>query len=205
MTIRPLDAGDVHACASLHRRAFPAFFLSQLGERFLREFYRSFVDADGAITAVSVDPGGALQGVVVGTTTPQGFFKRMLIRRWWAFGLASIGLLIRQPRRLPRVLRAVTYRGDYPVRMTGSLLSSICVEPTAPAGTGQSLLRAFVEGSAALGVRSAHLTTDRHQNERANRFYQRAGWLLVGHYSTPEGREMNCYQWPGQLTKDDDS
>ena len=42
ITIRRLRAEDLGPVAKLHRESFPSFFLSELGERFLREFYRGF-------------------------------------------------------------------------------------------------------------------------------------------------------------------
>lgn len=195
MNLRPIRAGDIAECADLHLEAFPGFFLSQLGSRFLREFYRSFVNADSAVSAIAIDEDGLTLGVVVGTTAPAGFFRRMLRRRWWAFAFASLGLLTRNPRHLPRLARAVAYRGRYPVKMSGALLSSICVRPGAPAGTGQALLGAFVRAVAERGIYAAHLTTDADDNERANRFYREAGWRRVGTFETPQGRRMNAYQW----------
>lgn len=194
-SVRELRVDDVDSCAGLHRRAFPEFFLSALGESFLRVFYRSFVGAADAIAVVAVSADGAVEGVVVGATAPAGFFKRLLLRRWWAFGLASLFFVLRHPRQLPRLLRALSYRGGSPLDLPGALLSSICVEPTAPAGTGQALLGAFTQRVAEAGGSSAFLVTDAVDNDRVNRFYQKAGWSLAGNYATPEGRIMNAYQW----------
>ncbi len=198
MTLRPITQADVEPCASLHCVAFPGFFLSELGEPFLREFYRSFVDSDSAVSAVALGPDGEPIGVVVGTTNPSGFFRRLLAQRWFAFALASVVLAVRRPRYIPRLLRAVRYRGVSPGETNGALLSSICVSPSAPPGTGRRLLAAFVASVAERGVSTAHLTTDSDDNDRVNRFYTAAGWRLVDDYTTPEGRRMNCYLWDGR-------
>ena len=193
--VRPLRREDVGRCAAVHREAFPGFFLSELGEPFLRQFYRFFVDAPDAVSAVATEQDGRVVGVVVGTTAPRGFFRRMLVRRWWAFALASLGAVRQRPRRLRRLLRAVRYRGGTPVEVSGALLSSICVEPGARPATGRALLDAFVRAIEERGVRSAYLTTDADDNDRVNGFYTAAGWRLAGTFSTPEGRRMNCYRW----------
>jgi GNAT superfamily N-acetyltransferase len=191
--LRRLTRDQAAACAKLHKAAFPEFFLSQLGEQFLREFYNGFVDDPDAITAVCLDPSGRLLGVVVGTFSPSGFFSRLLKRRWHAFACASVALALRHPRHLPRLLRAVTYRGQIPLATSGALLSSICVAPDARGmGVGRTLLRAFeaeVDGERV----AAYLVTDRADNESTNAFYSRNGWRLAGNYDTPEGRPMNCY------------
>ena len=78
----------IEQCVRLHRQAFPDFFLSQLGTRFLAEFYRAFRSAPDAARGVAVDGEGRVPGVVVGTTRPGGFFSRLLKQRWLALAWA---------------------------------------------------------------------------------------------------------------------
>ncbi|QCX29043.1 GNAT family N-acetyltransferase [Nocardioides jishulii] len=193
--IRRLEAGDVPACASLHQRAFPSFFLSQLGPRFLREFYRGFLGDPEAVALVAEDGSGGIAGVVVGTHAPAGFFSRLLKRRFVGFALASLLAVVRRPSSLPRLLRAVSYRGQVPIEVRGALLSSICVDPDGQgSGFGTQLIRAF-EREVDRQSGHAYLVTDRSDNEAANAFYQRNGWTLAGAYTTAEGRAMNCYTY----------
>jgi len=196
LQLTPLSTADIREAAALHLRSFPSFFLSELGERFLREFYRGFLD-DGAITAIARDEDGRLLGVVVGHMEPAGFFRRLLRRRWYAFGLASLSLVIRRPSVLPRIARAVTYRGQAGrTPQSGALLSSICVDPQEQgAGTGRKLLTSFTDELARRGGARAYLTTDAAANESANAFYLSAGWHHEEAFLTPEGRRMNCYVW----------
>ena len=194
--VRPLQEGDVPACAMVHRRAFPRFFLAELGPAFLREFYGAFVHDPDAIALVGVDPDGEVRGAVVGTVSPERFFKRLLRRRWHAFAAASLSLVLRRPGTIPRLLRAVTYRGDTAPGRSGALLSSICVAPeSGGAGLGRMLLAGFHGALRARGVHSAYLTTDADGNRRANDFYVRAGWRLAGRRTTPQGRVMKVYVW----------
>jgi GNAT superfamily N-acetyltransferase len=173
--------------------AFPDFFLSRLGQRFLREFYAGFVADPDAVTAVALDRDDVVRGVVVGSLRPTGFFARLLKRRWWAFVLASLALILRHPTHLPRLLAAVRYRGDVPLDVDGALLSSICVAPDSQGtGLGRRLLRAFEHSVDKHGL-AAYLVTDRDGNEAANSFYRSNGWRLAGTYDTPQGRAMNCY------------
>ncbi|WP_446213718.1 GNAT family N-acetyltransferase [Micromonospora sp. IBSANI012] len=189
-----LTAADVPAAAALHARAFPRFFLSRLGEPFLREFYAGFVDDPDAVTVVSRAADGTLVGVVVGTTTPDGFFRRLLRRRGPRLARAAIRPALRDPRAALRLLRGVAYRGEVPLAARGALLSSICVDPAvAQAGHGRRLIDQWWRAVRQRGVDAAYLTTDADDNDRVNRFYRRAGWTLLGAYTTPEGRRMNCY------------
>jgi GNAT superfamily N-acetyltransferase len=193
LRFEPLSRAHVDACASLHVAAFPGFFLSRLGPRFLREFYTGFLGDPDAITAVALDDTGQVRGVVVGTLRPSGFFSRLLKRRWWAFALASLALALRHPTQLPRLLGALTYRGGVPLPVSGALLSSICVDPGAQGtGVGRGLIQAFLDVVKEAGL-AAYLVTDRHDNDATNEFYVRNGWRLAGSYETPQGRVMNCY------------
>lgn len=186
---------DAPTLAKLHRRAFPDFFLSQLGEPFLVQFYRGFAADRTAVVAVERNKHGDPIGVAVGSTEPEGFFGRLLRRRLFGFGLAAAGAALRHPSAIPRLLRAVRYRGEAPAGRGGALLSSICVDPDARAdGVGSRLLSAWAAQAHELGARSAYLLTDADENDAVNRFYVRNGWALRDTVSTPEGRVLNRYE-----------
>ncbi|WP_434743554.1 GNAT family N-acetyltransferase [Micromonospora sp. SH-82] len=192
--LAPLTAADVRAAAALHVRAFDRFFLSSLGEPFLREFYTGFVQDPDAVTAVARDPDGRLVGTVVGTVAPGMFFRRLLRRRGARLALASVPAVLRRPGVAVRVLRGLAYRGEVPVDTRGALLSSICVDPaTEHGGHGRRLVDAWWREVRRRGVTSAYLTTDAVDNDRVNAFYRRAGWTPAGNFTTAEGRPMNCY------------
>ncbi|GAA2096328.1 GNAT family N-acetyltransferase [Microlunatus panaciterrae] len=192
--LSPLTDADVQPLARLHRKAFPGFFLSTLGEPFLVQFYRGFLSDDDAVTVVAHDGSGAVQGAVVGTTQPAGFFGRLVRNRWPGFAAASVRAALTNPRAVPRLLRAVTYRGDTPEGADGALLSSICVDPgVRGTGLGRRLLAAWVAEVASRGTDKAFLTTDAVGNDAVNRFYQAAGWVLSDRFETREGRPMNRY------------
>ncbi len=193
-TLDRLGPDDVRALARLHGSAFPGFFLSTLGERFLVEFYRAFLADPTAVTVVARSPDGGVQGAVVGTTEPAGFFGRLVRRRWFGFAAAAARSSVTRPRTMPRLVKALRYRGDAPTGADGALLSSICVQPSRQgSGLGRQLERAWLREVAARGVAAAYLTTDRDGNDPVNDFYRSGGWVLIDRYTTREGRAMNRY------------
>lgn len=192
--IRPMALEDVPEVVALHLRAFPAFFMTFLGPAFLREYYRSFLDEGSSVCLVACEPDGALSGFVVGTLEPEGHFRRLLRRRWWAFALASASGVARRPGAAPRVLRALAYRGDQPPGPSSALLGTIAVDPLRQrGGTGRALVGRWTQEAERRGARQASLVTDADENARANAFYLSCGWSLHDVFTTPEGRRMNRY------------
>jgi GNAT superfamily N-acetyltransferase len=192
----PLAHRHIPEVVRMHLSAFPGFFLTFLGPRFLAEFYRAFLSEPTAIAMVAESDAGCVCGVVVGTLAPAGFFKRLLLRRWWTFARASAGALLRRPAIAPRLIRALGYRGEAPTNARRALLSSIAVDPSSQgAGTGRRLVECWLTEAKRRGAIGCYLTTDAQANDAVNSFYCRLGWKLESTYATPQGRIMNCYNY----------
>jgi colanic acid biosynthesis glycosyl transferase WcaI len=193
-SIEPLASRHIEPAVDVHLQAFPSFFLSSLGPHFLREFYASFLADRVGIGFVARSPSGDVMGAVLGPLNPQGYFKRLLRRRWWAFCLASVGAVGRHPTCLKRLLRAVFYRGEAPSGPVRALLSSISVSPSAQGhGVGKALVHRWVVEARRRGANGCYLTTDAEGNDAVNAFYRGLGWRLESAYITPEARRMNRY------------
>lgn len=200
----PIRAKDINQLAALHRQSFPGYFLSRLGESFLRQFYRGFLNDPSALTCVARDESGNVLGAAVGSSDPNGFFGRLLRRRWLGFASASVAHVLRSPIEAPRLIRAVAYRGDSAGPIPGALLSSIFVAPAGQGkGTGKDLLEAWVREARTSKASKAYLSTDAEDNEDVRRFYESNGWFLDRTYSTREGRSMA--QYSNDLSAEDNS
>lgn len=193
--ILPMGYRHIAEAGRIHQAAFPGFFLSFLGPRFLRELYRAFILEESGIALAAEDLStGRILGIAAGTLEPAGFFKRLLAQRWWAFGFWSLPALARRPKALARVLRAVSYRGDSPDDKKRALLSSIAVAPGRQGtGLGAALLEEWVDSARKRGAPGCYLTTDAVDNDAVNGFYIRNGWRFASEYVTPESRRMNLY------------
>lgn len=185
---------DVEAAVSVHLQAFQNFFLSFLGPRFLRELYASIL-SDPSGFAFVAGRGTELLGFVAGTDQPSGFYRRLLQQRWWRFGLAAIRPAITHPAIIPRLLRAFQKPEDAVSPEGCGTLMSIAVLPGQQSrGAGQALVEAFLNEAAVRNLTRVDLTTDRDNNEKVNRFYQRLGFVCTRTFITPEGRWMNEYE-----------
>jgi len=123
--ITSLSSSHIKSVADIHLKAFPNFFLSFLGPHFLYEFYESFLVDTQGVGYVALSSSGQVVGAIVGPVEPGGYFKRLLKRRWWKFCVASIAAVVQRPSCVPRLFRAVFYRGDAAEGPLRALLSSI--------------------------------------------------------------------------------
>lgn len=193
LAVRPMTEVDVPRAVQIHVAAFPGFFLSFLGPRFLQLFYGEAVALGEIVMVASLD--GAVVGLVMGSRSPGRFFKAMLRRRLLGFALASAPAVLRRPSVALRVARALLKPGQA-ARVEGTAtLMSIAVGPEAQGyGAGKALVLAFIEAAARRGAVKVDLTTDKVDNERTNSFYRSLGFHVAREIVTPEERILNEYE-----------
>jgi ribosomal protein S18 acetylase RimI-like enzyme len=195
LSVARLDARHVDAVAAIHRAAFPGFFLSQLGDAFLRLYYRQFTAASDTIAYTASQHGQPI-AFVAGAVDPSGFYRRLFARRWLSFGVAALPAVLRDPRRLRRVLRGATHARENPAGSSVAGLFSLAVAPASQGvGVGRALVRAFLDDAAARCCREIRLTTDAAANDAVNAFYHSCGFERRTTFRTPEGREMHEYRY----------
>lgn len=180
---------------AVHREAFPGFFMTQLGRRFLREYYRCVVESTRGILLTEYR-GDECIGFVAGFIDPPAFYKE-LRRRRAQLGLAAFVGIVTRPWRL-RTLFANYDRAGQSARQPSDArtaeLSSLAVMPAAKGqGVGSRLVNAFIEAAGALGADRVTLTTDTRGNDAVNTFYQRLGFTHARTFEARRGRELNEY------------
>ncbi len=192
--LRTAGTSDVSSIANLHLEAFPSFFLSFLGARFLREFYRGVaLDESGVLVVAEFK--GSICGFVAGSSEPAGFYTRLIRRRWVNFALAALPAVLRRPKIAARLLRALRLPAEQRPKGREALLMSIAADPQMRnKGVGRRLLTAFAQSCRQTGIQRIRLTTDAAANDSVNAFYTGFGFTRSAQYSTPEGRLMNEYR-----------
>jgi len=193
INVRPMTAIDAPRCASIHVRSFQGFFLTFLGMRFLNELYAAIVHDPSCIAFVAEEDNEVV-GFAAGTCFASGLYSRLIRRRIWRFGWASLGALLRKPTILPRLLRALTLPSQKtPAPNCGTLMSIAVLPEVQRRGIGRLLVHAFLDEARRRELENIDLTTDSLDNDGVNRFYQRLGFSLLRTYTTPDGRKMNEY------------
>ncbi|MHB0959436.1 MAG: GNAT family N-acetyltransferase [Pirellulaceae bacterium] len=196
MDIRLMETCDdelLRKATHVHVVAFPGFFLTSLGQPFLRLLYAGFMEQADGICLIA-EENGAVVGFAMGTTDPGSFFRRLLRRRGLSFAWAVVPPLLRNPLLVVRKCAgAVLYRGEKPKGIpSAALLSSLAVTPAfAGRGIGQALVQRFAAEARKQGCQSVYLTTDGVNNEHVNRFYAKCGFELLDSFERPRERLMN--------------
>jgi ribosomal protein S18 acetylase RimI-like enzyme len=198
IVVRPGGADDLSQTVEVHKLAFPSSFLTILGDRFLYELYLGFLHDESSIYLIAEEKGQQF-GLIVGTTDPRDFFKRLLASHWVAFLCAGFTGLLRNPVRVgKRFLFALGYRGETPRGLdAATLLSSVGVAPACSGrGFGALLVERFCQEAASRGSPLVYLLTDSGGNDAANRFYVKCGFSLDSRVERQERRIMNRYVRP---------
>jgi ribosomal protein S18 acetylase RimI-like enzyme len=202
LVVANAEQDHLEGMVECHLAAFPGQFLSLLGRRFVRAFYRFYLERPQSISLVAVDGAtGRVVGLVVGGEPElRSQFTRRCVPRF-ALLLAWRAVTVRAARRrllehFGSVARRLWHRvrrdsrpraGEPPAEPKGTWgsLLSICTHPEHQGqGIGRALLDTFREVCRQRGYRSARLSVH-NDNTAAIALYQRNGWqvLLV----TPRG------------------
>jgi glycosyltransferase involved in cell wall biosynthesis/ribosomal protein S18 acetylase RimI-like enzyme len=190
--IRPARLADVPTLARLHRQSLPEAFLPTLGDRFLRQLYRSLLaDAEG-ITLVAEDHRGVI-GFASGVVSVRNFYRRFYRRHGIRAALAAAPRLIR-----PSVLRRVVETARYPSGTTSlpdAELLAIAVDAKVRArsvSVGVVLARGVLQRLAESGADQVKVVTS-SENQQANRFYGSLGFDRLSEVFVHEGTSSNVW------------
>ena len=200
VTIRKMSASEqdsIRKLSRLHTRAFPDFFLTQLGVGFLDALYNGYLnDKDSGI--IVAESNGKLAGFIAYSNDYPNFYKGLIKHHLLRFALCSIGAAVRHPSFIKRLLGAFK-KSDSVVKTEKYVeLASICVDPrVGKQGIGSKLidhLKRMVDFNEYAYI---NLETDAVDNDDVNRFYVKNGFKLARSYYSSEGRKMNEYRFGG--------
>ena len=193
--LKKVNTDNIREISELHKRAFPSFFLTQLGEPFLQTLYSGYMEDMNSGIIVAEDDNEIVGFIAYSNDYPQlykGLIKKHLIK----FAFCSLGAAIRHPSFIKRILGAFKKSESVIKEEPYVELASICVDPKLEnQGTGTELinyLKDIVDFNAYAYI---NLETDADGNDVVNKFYKKYGFKLARQYTTAEGRRMNEYRY----------
>lgn len=186
--------------ARLHIKAFPDFFLTQLGRGFLRTLYQGYLEDENSGIIVAEDEKGRLLGFIAYSRDYSNFYKGLIKHHILEFGAGAAGAALRHPSFTKRLLGAFK-KSDEVVKTEKYVeLASIGVNPKVTGkGIGSKLIDFLKEHTDFNKYAYINLETDADNNDAANEFYKKNGFVLSREYTTPEGRRMNEYHYRGTM------
>ncbi len=191
-TIASARREDIVSVVKVHQEAFPGFFLTILGSRFLQTMYHAFLVNQNGIFIVANDKHqvvGFAVGQLHGATKDRSLALRFLPK----FITSSILGIIRHPIKIGGrlVTRFFTTGGQPDISSDAAILRSIGVLPSARGtGVSDSLLEEFERQAFTRGAKQIALTTDAVDNQRAISFYQKNGYKVEQEFRQDKKRLM---------------
>ena len=195
--IEELRPAHLPSLARVHLDTFEGYFLTRMGERFLREYYRCYLFSEHGIgfVALPADAESDVVGFVTGADDSAAFYDQAFRRRFWALAIAAAMRCLRVPRVIPEVwarrskaLRRDESRGSenhrsHPAQgldLPSASLISIGVDAHhRRQGIAKRLVSTFVQDLRNRDVSAVTLSVFQ-SNMAARAFYEDMGWQLVG-------------------------
>lgn len=181
MKTRPIRKSDLDNVVEMHLIAFPDFFMSLMGKRFLREYYKCVIDYEDSITIIAENDSCSNIGFAVGFKNPSIFYK-FLRSKFYNFIFPVLLGFIENPNLLTRILRGfvrVNRQDRASSEINSCELASIGVTKQS-CGYGSLLLKKFIEEAIRKKSQNVTLTTDRNNNNNVVKFYTSNGFTNIG-------------------------
>lgn len=188
-SVRPMALEDVVAVVDIHVAAFPGYFLTSLGPRFLALYYAQVVRAKLGIGLVVARDGRVL-GFAAGEFSPGRFYRELFWRRCLAFGFYALKAVARKPSILLRMTRQVFQRVEAPTSDNVARLASLAVAPEEQEhGYGRLLVSGFIERVNDRGGKTILLEA-RKENQTVVQFYLLMGFKVVREVTQAPGEVL---------------
>lgn len=177
ITISMALPSDIDHIVDIHMRAFDGFFLTSLGEKFLKLYYDSVRSCDDGVL-LKCERDGEVIGFCAAALLSAGFNKRLIKSRLADYVLIGFRLMFSRPKALWHLFQNFT-KENANVGDTGDYaeLLSIGVDPQIQrSGAGKQMLQALEKEIKDRNGKKLSLTTDYSDNDKAIGFYHALGY-----------------------------
>lgn len=191
MNIRTVDKTEYQVLADIHEKAFNGFFLTTLGNRFLRTYYKASLNSAESVAVCVVNDKNQVMGFCIGCTLSKGYHKRLIKSNFAVFLLQGIVILFTRPKALFRLAFNLDKNTNEADDGNYAELLSIGVLPEAKGtGAGKEMISVFEDTATKRGCKKIALTTDFDNNEHVLEFYKRSGYKIFCGFTTYPNRRM---------------
>ncbi len=161
----------------MHKDSFSRFFLTSLGDRFLRVYYDS-VRRDPCGIMLGLFDGEELVGFCAATTLQRHFNSGLIVKNFMLFMRTGLLILFTKPVAILRLLMNMTKtaKGHEEISEYAELLSIAVASNRQGEGIGRTLVAELEKQLRESGIEKISLTTDYYGNEQAIRFYRSLGY-----------------------------
>lgn len=190
MEVRLASIEDIDDIVKVHLSAFPGFFLTDLGESFLKLYYKSVLKSDDGIL-LSCIKDNRIIGFCAACKQSAGFNTRLIKNDILKYVSIGLKLFITNPKAIIRLIRNLTKKGDTTDNGEYSELLSIGVSREIQSkGAGQALMSFLETILRDLNIRQLSLTTDFEDNAKTLNFYSKNGFIKLYEFITYPNRKM---------------
>lgn len=193
--IRSSEIDVIKQVSSIHVETFDGFFLTFMGEGFLTQMYKSYCEYKDSGVLVAFDNEQPI-GFLAYSGDLSGLYKYMIKKRLVPFAWYSMLAFFKKPSAFMHLLGAFLKPGESKREEAYVELASIGVSKKLKShGVGSKLIDVLKKKVDFSKYSYITLETDAVDNEAANKFYLKNGFVLEREYTTREGRKMNEYRF----------
>ena len=183
---------DVDGIVAIHKQAFKDFFLTSLGDKFLKLYYTSFIMSGEGIVYCAMKE-DELVGFSACSYISKGFNSSLIKKNLVKFGVEAFRLLLTNPKALIRLAKNMNKESkDATIEDDGEYaeLYSIAVSPSCQGGGVGRRLLTTTEEDVKKHNRKVSLTTDYYNNDKTVAFYRALGYEEFYDFITYPERRM---------------
>ncbi|NJE45599.1 GNAT family N-acetyltransferase [Massilimicrobiota sp. SW1139] len=189
------DKNIVNEIVDIHIATFQGFFLTFLGKGFLKQLYKGYIEHKQSNLIIARQD-KEIVGFIAYSSDISDLYKYLIKKKLLLFAWYSFAAFIKNPKILFRLLSAFSKSEEVSRKEKYIELASIGVKPNVKAqGIGSSMISYMKEQIDFNEYKYISLETDAENNEYANKFYLKNGFVLIRTYETKQGRKMNEYRY----------
>lgn len=186
--IRELAEKDIDRIVQIHRQELPGF-LSELGEGFLKKYYKVSLVIPEMFTFVE-EKDGIIAGIVTGTTATRGLFKKIIVKDIAGFSGSLAVFFLANPQKIIKAVKVLSYPGFN--EQAAELLTIAVSKKHQGRGVGKQLFGKIREEFGKQGIREFKISI--YNKLSANRFYEKMGCIFERSFVFLE-EKMNYYRY----------